>query len=54
MVGYSFSHQFDDTFTVRQNLRFADQNLAKRFTVLSDGKQRQHCTGAISRAISGA
>lgn len=24
MVGYSFSHQFDDTFTVRQNLRYAD------------------------------
>jgi iron complex outermembrane receptor protein len=22
MVGYSFSHQFDDTFTVRQNLRY--------------------------------
>lgn len=24
MVGYSFSHQFDDTFTVRQNLRYAE------------------------------
>lgn len=23
MVGYSFAHQFDDTFTVRQNLRYA-------------------------------
>ncbi|MGL3814812.1 ferrichrome porin FhuA [Klebsiella pneumoniae] len=24
MVGYSFSHQFDDTFAVRQNLRYAE------------------------------
>ncbi|WFY27564.1 ferrichrome porin FhuA [Enterobacter ludwigii] len=23
LIGYSFSHQFDDTFTVRQNLRYA-------------------------------
>ncbi|MGQ7191972.1 hypothetical protein ACUODJ_62565, partial [Escherichia sp. HC-CC] len=23
MVGYSFDHEFNDTFTVRQNLRFA-------------------------------
>ncbi|HCL8209600.1 TPA: TonB-dependent siderophore receptor [Klebsiella pneumoniae] len=28
MVGYSFSHQFDDTFTVRQNLRYADYGTA--------------------------
>ncbi len=24
MVGYSFDHEFNDTFTVRQNLRFAE------------------------------
>ncbi|VTN14143.1 Ferric hydroxamate uptake [Raoultella terrigena] len=30
MVGYSFSHQFDETFTVRQNLRYADVNTLYR------------------------
>jgi iron complex outermembrane receptor protein len=30
MVGYSFSHQFDDTFTVRQNLRYAEINTLYR------------------------
>jgi iron complex outermembrane receptor protein len=30
MVGYSFSHQFDDTFTVRQNLRYANVNTLYR------------------------
>jgi iron complex outermembrane receptor protein len=29
MVGYSFSHQFDDTFTVRQNLRYAQNNVSQ-------------------------
>lgn len=30
MVGYSFSHQFDDTFTVRQNLRYTKINTLYR------------------------
>ncbi|EPT7079659.1 ferrichrome porin FhuA [Cronobacter sakazakii] len=30
MVGYSFEHAFDDTFTVRQNLRFAEMKTAQQ------------------------
>lgn len=30
MVGYSFDHEFDDTFTVRQNLRFAEMKTAQK------------------------
>ncbi|WP_342322170.1 ferrichrome porin FhuA [Kosakonia sp. BYX6] len=30
MVGYSFEHGFDDTFTVRQNLRFAEMKTAQQ------------------------
>ncbi len=30
MVGYSFAHAFDDTFTVRQNLRYAHVNTMYR------------------------
>ncbi|QKN83244.1 ferrichrome porin FhuA [Scandinavium goeteborgense] len=30
MVGYSFSHEFNDTFTVRQNLRYAQVNTLYR------------------------
>ncbi|MGK9174849.1 ferrichrome porin FhuA [Yokenella regensburgei] len=29
MVGYSFEHGFDDTFTMRQNLRFAENKVAQ-------------------------
>lgn len=29
MVGYSFDHEFNDTFTVRQNLRFAENKPRK-------------------------
>lgn len=30
MVGYSFEHGFDDTFTVRQNLRFSEMKVAQQ------------------------
>ncbi|ALB61704.1 Ferric hydroxamate outer membrane receptor FhuA [Cronobacter condimenti 1330] len=30
MVGYSFEHAFDDTFTVRQNLRFAEMKTSQQ------------------------
>ncbi|XTZ37658.1 ferrichrome porin FhuA [Salmonella enterica] len=30
MVGYSFEHGFDDTFTLRQNLRFAEMKTAQQ------------------------
>lgn len=30
MIGYSFDHEFNDTFTVRQNLRFAQNKSRKR------------------------
>lgn len=40
MVGYSFDHEFNDTFTVRQNLRFAEnktsQNSVYGYGVCSD------------------
>jgi iron complex outermembrane receptor protein len=29
MVGYSFEHGFNDTFTLRQNLRFAENKTAQ-------------------------
>jgi outer membrane receptor for monomeric catechols len=46
MVGYSFDHQFNDTFTVRQNLRFAKTS-QNSFTVgVCTGKQRNMCTGS--------
>ncbi|WP_039057404.1 ferrichrome porin FhuA [Enterobacter sp. Bisph1] len=32
MVGYSFEHAFDDTFTVRQNLRYAENKTAHNST----------------------
>jgi iron complex outermembrane receptor protein len=46
MVGYSFSHQFDDTFTVRQNLRYADVHTLYR-SVYGNGYAP---TGKINRA----
>ncbi|ENT2951420.1 TPA: ferrichrome porin FhuA [Klebsiella aerogenes] len=46
MVGYSFSHQFDDTFTVRQNLRYADVHTLYR-SVYGNGYQEP---GKINRA----
>lgn len=30
MVGYSFDHSFNDTFTVRQNLRFSEMKTAQK------------------------
>ncbi|MDI8645731.1 TonB-dependent siderophore receptor, partial [Salmonella enterica subsp. enterica serovar Lubbock] len=30
MVGYSFEHGFNDTFTVRQNLRFVEMKTAQK------------------------
>ena len=39
-MGYSFDHEFNDTFTVRQNLRFAEnktsQNSVYGYGVCSD------------------
>ncbi|MGM1328725.1 ferrichrome porin FhuA, partial [Klebsiella michiganensis] len=46
MVGYSFSHQFDDTFTVRQNLRYANVHTLYR-SVYGNGYTP---TGKINRA----
>ncbi|WP_343553245.1 ferrichrome porin FhuA [Pantoea sp.] len=36
MVGYAFEHSFDDTFTVRQNLRFTEMKTAQK-TVYGQG-----------------
>ena len=33
MVGYSFDHEFNDTFTVRQNLRFAENKTSQNLAV---------------------
>lgn len=30
MIGYSFGHEFNDTFTVRQNLRFAQNKVSQK------------------------
>ncbi len=30
MIGYSFEHEFNDTFTVRQNLRFAQNKVSQK------------------------
>lgn len=30
MIGYSFDHEFNDTFTVRQNLRFAQNTVSQK------------------------
>ena len=30
MIGYSFAHEFNDTFTVRQNLRFAQNKVSQK------------------------
>lgn len=46
MVGYSFSHEFNDTFTVRQNLRYAQVNTLYR-SVYGNG---YIAPGQISRA----
>ena len=46
MVGYSFAHQFDDTFTVRQNLRYAEVNTLYR-AVYGNGYS---APGQINRA----
>lgn len=44
MVGYSFDHEFNDTFTVRQNLRYAEnkvsQNSVYGYGVCSDPANR--------------
>ncbi|MEB5923857.1 ferrichrome porin FhuA [Franconibacter daqui] len=51
MVGYSFDHAFDDTFTVRQNLRFAEnktsQNSVYGYGMCSDpiNSANAACTG---------
>lgn len=51
MVGYSFDHAFDDTFTVRQNLRFAEnktsQNSVYGYGMCSDPNNAANaaCTG---------
>lgn len=36
LIGYQFSHRFNDTFTVRQNMRFADLRVDER-TLLGNG-----------------
>ncbi|HEY2453661.1 MAG TPA: ferrichrome porin FhuA [Scandinavium sp.] len=46
MVGYSFAHEFNDTFTVRQNLRYAEVNTLYR-SVYGNG---YIAPGQISRA----
>ncbi|MBA7843195.1 ferrichrome porin FhuA [Klebsiella sp. RHBSTW-00484] len=49
MVGYSFDHEFNDTFTVRQNLRYAEnktsQNSVYGYGVCSDpaNKDSKQC-----------
>jgi iron complex outermembrane receptor protein len=46
LIGYSFSHQFDDTFTVRQNLRYAKVHTLYR-SVYGNGYS---APGKINRA----
>ena len=46
MVGYSFAHQFNDTFTVRQNLRYSDVHTLYR-AVYGNGYK---APGEINRA----
>lgn len=48
MVGYSFSHAFDDTFTLRQNLRYARIHTLYR-SVYGDGLSSTQ-PGKINRA----
>ncbi|POU75676.1 ferrichrome porin FhuA [Leclercia sp. LSNIH6] len=55
MVGYSFDHEFNDTFTVRQNLRFAEnktsQNSVYGYGVCSDAANSGN---ALCNALSPA
>jgi len=55
MVGYSFDHAFNDTFTVRQNLRFAEnktsQNSVYGYGVCSDAANSGN---ALCNALSPA
>ncbi|MRS15164.1 ferrichrome porin FhuA [Enterobacteriaceae bacterium RIT691] len=48
MVGYSFAHQFNDTFTVRQNLRYAEVDTLYR-SVYGNGYSTT-VPGQINRA----
>jgi len=55
MVGYSFDHEFNDTFTLRQNLRFAEnktsQNSVYGYGVCSDAANSGN---ALCNALSPA
>ncbi len=59
MVGYSFDHEFNDTFTVRQNLRFAEnktsQNSVYGYGVCSDpaNAYSKQCAVALAPADKG-
>lgn len=49
MVGYNFSHSFNDTWTVRQNLRYADLRTDYR-SIYGNG----YADGLITRAYAGS
>ncbi|WP_312687368.1 ferrichrome porin FhuA [Kosakonia sp.] len=58
MVGYSFEHSFNDTFTVRQNLRYAEnktaQNSVYGYGVCSDAANSGNAScNALSAADKG-
>ncbi len=57
MVGYSFDHEFNDTFTVASELRFARTNLAKQrirlWRLYRPGKQRQQTVCRASASDKG-
>lgn len=51
MVGYSFEHAFDDTFTVRQNLRFSEMKTSQQ-SVYGTGICTTNTFNAPCQAIS--
>jgi len=51
MVGYNFSHSFNDTWTVRQNLRYADLRTDYRSIY---GNGFDSASSAITRAYAGS
>lgn len=53
MVGYSFEHGFNDTFTVRQNLRFAEMKTSQR-SVYGTGICSANAFNAPCQAIAPA
>ena len=51
MIGYSFSHSFNDTWTVRQNLRYADLRTDYRSIY---GNGFDNTTNSITRGYAGS